>query len=495
MANLIDAMKKENSWKLTENGQPALATTLDATLDLFSVIGALRMRNEEDIIQMFVKAWAENPTLALKMLFYNRDCRGGQGEKRTFRTIAKYMADNHSEAMKRNMHLIPEYGRWDDLYAFDGTNLEFDAYALMAKQFNEDVKSDNPSVLAKWLKSENTSSKESRKLGTKTREFFNITPREYRKALSELRAKIDVVEKKMSSNNWTDIDYSTVPSIAHKNYHGAFYRHDENGYCKYLQKVESGEEEIKAAQLFPYDLVKAYCTYGCRIPRLDPTIEAQWKAMPKYLTDKNYLVMADVSGSMTSNDMLPMATAVGLAIKFAEENTGAFKGHYMTFTDEPSLNYVSPDMTLREKIQEVMSSKWGMTTNLEAAFNLILNTAIKDKLTQDDMPEALLIISDMEINAATDTYNWNNPNDCSECTTFTDTMKRRFEAAGYKMPTLIYWNVNARANTFHATTSDDVRFVSGSSPSIFKDLCENMGSSPKEFMLNVLNSERYELVK
>lgn len=494
--NFLKNLKDVSNEKLTENGAFALKSTNSALMDLFGTIGAMREQSEEEIVMSFLAAYSEDRLLAMKMLFYARDIRGGLGERDIPRIIFKYLANNHKKDMQINMHLISEFGRWDDYYAFVGTPLEGEAFALMKSQFERDLKSlsdgENVSLLAKWLKSQNTSSKESRHLGKLTAKYFypeilneNTRSSRYRHDLSKLRKKINIVEAQMSANNWDKIQYSQVPAKASSIYSDAFMKHDEERYNAFLHDVSTGDAKINTSTLYPYDLVRKY-RIGCRTP--NATVEEQWKNLPNYITNnKNFLIMADTSGSMTG---LPMDVAVSLAIYFAERTTSGFKNHFMTFSEEPELIALPVESNLLDKVRLVMKSRWGMNTDLEAAFNKILKTAIRGKLSQEDMPDALVVITDMEI----DDFNFDDEPIAS--VTFTDEMKKRFEDAGYVMPTIVWWNVSARQNTFHANYTDSsVRFISGCSASIFESLCERMGDSPEELMLLILNSERYEAVK
>lgn len=484
--NIIEAMKREQNYKLTENGAVALKSTLDKTVDFFAVMGAMRDRSEEDIISMFLDVFAENEETAMKMLFYLRDIRGGLGERNTFRVICRYLADNRTDAMRRNLKYIPEYGRWDDLYIFVGTKLEDDALDLMGRQLEIDcrncTKNQDISLLAKWLKSANSKNPETRRLGLLTAKHFGMSEKTYRKTLSTLRRYLDVTEQKMSANEWDEIDYESVPSVCHNRNRNAFKRHDDERYSKFLEAVEAGKSKINAATLFPYDIAERYIGSHYIYTQKDGTLEAQWKALPNYIQEgKNYLIMSDVSGSMSGR---PMATSIGLGLYFAERNRGAFANTFMTFSSSPELVYFDPKLTLAERIARALRAPWGGSTNLEAAFELLLRSAVKNHIPANEMPEALIVITDMEIDE------WGNSKP-----TFTEAMRKRFEFYGYKLPTLVWWNVNARANTVHAEATDDVRFVSGSSATVFKDLCDNLGSTARDLMLQILYSERYEAIK
>lgn len=490
--NIIEAMKREQNYKLTENGAIALKSTLDESLDFFATMGAMRNRSDEDIVRGFMDVFAEDEETALKMLFYLRDIRGGLGERNTFKVICRYLADNRTEAMRRNLKYIPEYGRWDDLYIFVGTELEKDTFDLMQGQFIKDcedyVSGNNISLLAKWLKSANSKNPETRQLGLLTAKYFSLSEKYYRKTLSLLRRYLDVTEQKMSANEWGEIKYENVPSVCHNRNRNAFVKHDDERYSAFLKAVEKGESKINAAALFPYDIVGKYmedCGWYTYARDTDATLEAQWKALPNYVKEgRNYLIMADVSGSMAGR---PMETSVGLGLYFAEHNKGAFANCFMTFSSMPELVHFDPKLSLAERVNKALHAPWGGSTNLEAAFNHLLKSAIARDVPADEMPEALIVITDMEINPY-----WAFPNGASN---FTETMRRKFEGLGYKLPTLVWWNVNARANTFHAEATDDVRFVSGSSASVFKDLCDNLGSSPRDLMLQILYSERYGCIK
>jgi len=482
--DFLDTLKKVSAYKETENGAFALESTGNYLLNAFGTIGAMRCRTPLDTINTFMLAYSEDRLLAMKLLFYIRDARGGLGERNIFRILTCWMAKNHPEDMRANLELIPFFGRFDDYYSFVGTPLEKEAFSLMKDQFDkdlEDLSNKKPvSLLGKWLKSENGSSHETRYLGRKTRQAFGLGKAEYQRKVSMLRKAIDVVEVKMTDNEWGNIKYDAVPSYAAKNYSDAFRRHDELRYLKFIESVKKGESKINASTLFPYDIVRDY-----GYSNMDETLEAQWKALPNYVTDgKKFLVMADTSGSMIG---LPMDTSVSLAIYFAERNTGAYHGKFITFTDRPSFFDLPDNLSLRDKINLVMNPKnVGYNTDLEAAFKLVLESAIEGNVPQSDLPDAIVVISDMEI----DQFGSYDKN-----TTFTKEMEKRFVDAGYKMPVLVYWNVTARQDTFHAEADDNVRFVSGSSAAIFKGLCEHLGYSAMELMLNVLNSERYSCIK
>lgn len=477
----VSAMISENNWKLTENLADSLKSTTNSLLDLFATIGALRTRTNADIERLFSLAFSDSPLLATKMSFYARNVRGGLGERRTARIIWKWLAKVYPDIIRKNLEFIPLFGRFDDLYEFIGTPLEKDIWEYTSKQLKVDVKSMKEhkpvSLLAKWLKSCNTTSKESRKLGRITAKNLNLSERDYRKLLSELRGHIDVIERRMSSRNWSTIRYESVPSKAMTNYRKAFSKRDNERFSEYLEKVTKGEAKINSATLYPYDIVEKILYKN----EYSKVIEEQWKSLPNYVEgEHNILVMADVSGSMMGR---PMATSVGLATYFAERNKGAFHNLFMSFSESPELISLKGS-TLYERIRNAISTKWGMNTDIEKAFRMILNVAVANKISKDEMPVSLIIISDMEFDRCTR----------GGRKTYYEHMKELYAENGYELPKVIFWNVNARQTTFHATPKDGVQFASGQSTSVFKSVLSNAELGPVEMMLATLNDPMYECI-
>lgn len=474
--SFMDDLEIETSTTLTENGGRALSTTGDKLLNLFAVLGALRSR-PTDVIEKFDAAYRENADLATKMVFYGRDVRGGLGERAVGKFMLRELAIINPDVVKANLANIVKFGRYDDLFVFFDTSVETDMIEFIKKQLVFDYKCmksyQQVSLLAKWMPSINASSEHTKALAHRFVKALNTTPREYRKTLSALRKCIDVTEVKMSANKWTDINYKAVPSNAMSNYGGAFARHDYEGFTRYMDAVKSGDVKINAATLYPYNVIETM--YGNR-----DVAEAQWKALPNYVDgDSNFLIMADVSGSMMGR---PMATSVGLAIYFAERNHGAFANKFMTFTDIPRIVDVTGD-DLFEKYCSV-TDHVGYNTNPEAAFDAILNTAVRTKCPQADLPKALVIISDLEIDY------WSGGS-----LTFTEEMRKRFAEHGYEMPKLVYWNVDSRRDTFLASKNDpNAILVSGQSASTFKNLIKGIDLSAFEIMVQTLNDPRYDCV-
>ena len=496
MDRFAQAMEAMTNKTYTENGQLAYKSTgVSKVLDFFAIAGAMRSREDRDIVTKMADAYAENPALATRLLFHLSDIREGLGERHTFRVALRWMAEYHPKTVMANLPLIPFFNRWDSAFVLIGTPCEQAMVELVRAQLKEDLaklqKGESVSLLAKWLPSVNASSKETRKMANFFIKKLNLTPRTYRLTLSALREHLKVVETKMSAGKWDEIAYSQVPSRAMMGYRKAFWKHDEEGFGKYIAKVKSGEETIKASTLYPYDIVEKLMGYGSHGG--DDVLEEQWKALPNYIEEENnVLVMADVSGSMNGR---PMATSVGLAMYFAERNNGPYHNMFLTFSGRPE--YVKlKGFTLRERISNAMSANWDQNTNLEAAFNLVLQTALQNRLSNDELPKAIVVISDMEIDSACrsgDGYRYGYAPVAKY--DFMTTLRKKFESYGYTLPSIVYWNVDSRQDTYLAKDNvPGIQLVSGQSASTFKNVLLAIFDTPYKAMLRTLESERYNCV-
>ena len=494
--NFAQTAKTSAQIKQTENGAMAYNTTTNALLDLFAQIGALRPRSEGEIEMKYADAYAVNPELATKMLFYAGNIRGGLGERRTFRICLRWLAKNHPIVVRDNLANIPHFNRWDSLFTLIGTPVEFEMWNYIRDQLNLDMqavinekkggKHAGISLLAKWMPTETAHKKETRILAKTAMRKLGVTPRQYRKMLSALRAHLKVVESLMSAGKWDEVEYPAVPSYAMKNYRKAFGAHDKVRFGEYIASLNKGEVKINASTLFPYDLVHQYMNGGSFYGhgyKIDPIIEAQWKALPNYIEgENNILVMADVSGSMYGR---PIESSIGLATYFAQRNTGDYHGLYMTFTDRPHFVDISRETTLAGCVDKVRRTDIGYSTNLDAAFHHVLIHALDNHIKNEDMPKALVVISDMEI----DPYFRGRRN-----MDFVQKWVAEFAKFGYTCPLLVMWNVEARNDTF-LSQSNDVLLVSGQSASTFYNLCSALGGKTAwDFMCEVLNDPMYDCV-
>ncbi len=484
MTDMLTGLIDETNVAFTENGARVFATTKSSMLDFFALGGALRNRAHPEVISLFDKALAEDPLMAVKAMFYFRDVRGGQGERDTFRVLIQHMASVAPDTLRKNLVYIPYFGRWDDLYALVGTSVEDDVFALIGKQFTEDRLSETPSLMGKWLKSENASSDETKKLGYITRKALGLSSKEYRLVLSDLRRKVNVVERLISANKWDNIDYSSLPSNAGLLYSKAFGRHDGERYKAFIDAVNAGEQTINAKTLFPYELVRKAMQKQYDDEPADPVLDAMWNNLPNYMGDtpENSIAVVDVSFSMSG---LPMEVAVSLGMYIAERSKGPYKDYFITFSESPQMQKVE-GTNFVQKVANLVDSDWGMNTDIEAVFDLILQVAVKNKLSQDDMVERLYIISDMEFDDA--------DSRASNESLF-DVIADKYKQAGYIVPKLVFWNVDSRNDQTPITTDHrGVQLVSGCSPFIFTSLMMHKDVSAYDLMVEVLNSERYAAI-
>lgn len=503
MNAMLNGLKDATNYTMTENGGITYKTTKSDLLDMFAMGAAMRNRPDSDVILMFHKAFAENPVYALKCLFYIRDVRGGQGERRFFRVVIKDMAtysNSTQEAIARNMKLIPEFGRWDDLYAFIDTPLQNKALDIIKHQLALDVQCKTPSLLAKWMPSENASSKKTIHLGNITRSYLNMTHREYRRILAILRSRINIVEKLMSENRWDEIEFDKIPSRAGLIYKNAFARHDiiKEKFAKFAQDENT---KVNATTLYPYEVVeKALCINSHRFNKTERAmVNKYWENLADYFNGAslNALAVVDTSGSMHGT---PINVAISLGLYCAEKAGGPFANHYISFASRPQL-IECEGVDFVDKVHRIYQTNLCDNTNIEAVFDLLLNTAKANKCSQDDMPQNILIISDMEFDSAASasSYNWDTGKyeslfSCTKANieTVMEGIARKWTAAGYKIPHLIYWNVDARQNNIPMIGNGPISYVSGFSPSIFQSIMT--GKTGYDLMMETLNSSRYSVI-
>lgn len=501
----MESLKDElnNEGVLTENGAVQYCTSGKELLDANFAVSSMRSWDEEKIKDTFTKVYFENKLLACKWLFYLRDVRGGLGERRSFRAAFSRLIDLDIDVAKKLLPLIPEYGRWDDLLSLYDTNVHDDVVSIVKEQLDKDLKGiDNKSsisLLGKWMFSINTSSRKTRVLAKRLAKDLGMTEKDYRKTVSKLRQYIDVIEVKMSDRQWGEIDYSKVPSRANLLYGNAFDNHDHDRRQEYLESLQRGGTKINAGTLFPHDIVHKYTNtndWRRRINPIDVTTEELWKALPDYVNGNgNTICVADGSGSMNCRISDRSATtaldvANSLAIYFAEKCSGEFKDKYITFSRRPQLVDFSSADTLHQKIQIAMTHNEVANTNIEAVFKLILDTAVNNGMSQDDMPSNVLILSDMEFDGCACT----NSDYGVEEKDF-DKIAKKYEEKGYKLPRLVFWNICGRTNGIPIKQNDlGVSLVSGFSPAICNMVLSNE-TDPYVCLTKELNKERYQPVE
>lgn len=517
MNKFVAGLQETNNFAYTENGAVKRTTTGTKLLDMFALGGAYRSRSDEDIILLFKNAYEENPTYALKCLFYLRDIRGGQGERRFFRVCLKWAADHYTSDMLRNIEFVPEFGRWDDLYAFVGTKMEKATFAIMKTQLELDTACKTPSLLAKWLKSENTSSKESCELGNLTRKYFNMSHREYRQTLSFLRKRINILERLMSENRWDEIEFDKIPSKAGFKYRNAFARRDIIK-AKYEAFAKDETKTVNAKTLYPYECVAealkvtgtGYSYFYNNSKTYNDTdrlmVNKYWDNLTDYFNNATFNGMAivDTSGSMIRPDAAaPINVAISLGMYCAEKARGPFHNKFMTFSSNPAFIEIE-GIDFCDKVSRMLEADWGGTTNIEAAFDLMLATAVHSHCTQDEIPANLIVISDMEFDSCVTSgpisnnhwgyYRGNHRlNNISSRETLFESMKKKWAKYGYRMPQLTFWNVDARSNNIPMKNDGTVSYVSGMSPVLYEQIMK--GLTAWDLMMDKLNSERYACIK
>lgn len=500
MNTFMNQLKNDTNIKLTENGGVARRTTNSAVYDMFAVGAAYRKRTDNDCILLFKNAFEEDAELAMKCLFWIRDCRGGAGERRFFRTCIRWLANEHPEAVRRNLEFIPEMGRWDDIYELFDTSLETDVLKMIETQLRkdmEDIMTGKPnigiSLISKWLKSQNASSEKTKYLANKTREGLGLTARQYRKTLSKLREHIKVLERLMSAGRWEEIDFSKIPSKAGIQYKNAFARRDIIAK-KYEAFAKNKTTKVNAKTLYPYEVVEK----ALRIPysaEIDDTdrlmVNKYWENLNDYLNGEKcgMMCVVDTSASMRGT---PLNVAISLGMYCAERIGGPFKNNYISFSRNPQLIKVE-GIDFVDKVKRIYQTNLCENTDLVKVFDLLLSVALRPHVKKEDIPETIIVISDMEIDRGSRNFSWWS-DDRSEwtkdnATTEMEKIRQKWAHYGFKMPRLVYWNVDCRDETI-LDSGPNVSFISGMSPTLFKSIIT--GKNGYQLMLEAICAERYK---
>ena len=495
MNEFLNAMKNDTNYTLTENLGITHKSTLNKILDMFAMGGSMRNRSDDDVIHMFKCAYGEDSTLALRCLFYLRDVRGGQGERRFFRTCLKWMGNHMEDEVEHLIPLIHEYGRWDDLFELFDTYAEgaMMGYVKWAIDKNEDH------LLYKWMPSINASSRNTQERGRKFAREFHMSEREYRKMLSEGRKACHLVESLMSQNQWDQIAFDKLPSRAGLLYKNAFMRREETRE-RYAAFMNSDKTKVNASVLNPVEIAHQIFNYhGWNRPSETERNAWQkyWDNLKDYYNGKEEpgIAVVDVSGSMYGQ---PIEAAVSMGAYIAERGKGPFQNHFITFSDNPTLvEFTGVD--IYDKFMRARNAEWGGSTNIEAVFNLLLNTAIKHRTKPEDMPRTIYIFSDMEFNACltagpatADTWGWSYGRKTlkeSQIETVIEAQARKWRNHGYEIPRVIFWNLDARHDNIPAI-GDGFSYVSGFSMNMVE--CILSGKDGLDLCLEKLNSERYQ---
>src|SRR3972149_1353102 len=478
MNQLFKALRIKD--ELTENLMPTHSSSDNYLLDMFFKMGGSRDLDPQEIARMFNGAWGEDPLLTLKATFYNRDIRGGQGERKSFRIFFHILCNFHPEIALKNFENVIKFGRWDDiLVALDSPLAEPCADFILFALKNGD------GLCAKWMPRENKSLGEVAKILMR---IWGISPNEYRKLLS---GNTQVVENLMCKKEWGEINYGHVPSVASFKYRKAFLRNDRKRYGEYLAKVAKGEAKIHAEAIFPHTIIQPILKHLTKLSRFwdykelsaeeISMLQSQWVSLPNWLNETenlNLITVNDVSGSMHG---LPLEVCVALGIYISERNKGIFKDGFITFSGRPQLQYLKGDLI--SKVSQLMTAAWEGNTNLMAVFDLLLSSAVRENIPEEQMPRIILILSDMQFD-----YCVRNPN-----LSAMEMIKAQYTEHGYKLPQIIFWNLRTSSGIPVKFNESGTALVSGFSPSLMKSIVGGE-LTPMKMLLSILNQERYNSV-
>ena len=494
----LEDLKTEANYTHTLNGAKTHGSTGNACLDFFAVSGGMRYRKSADQISLFDRAYIETPDLAMKLLFYIRDIRGGMGERKLFRTLLRHVAFTWPDSVRKNVEYIADFGRWDDLLCLLGSPAEKQMVQAVKKQLEEDRealelreagKEDaHISLLAKWLPSDNASSPRTRRSAYQLIKAIGMEQKDYRYLVTALRARIGLTERQLTRKQPRKVNYEAVPGQAMLKYRNAFMRGDRERYADYLQDVHDGVKQIHAGTLFPYEVLRPFFKggYWCRKdPKGMETLELLWKHLPGAVGNVNAISVVDTSGSMYGGfgSLTPALISQAMGLYCAERCEGLFHNHMITFESTPHLVTIHGE-SLRDKLEYIGTLPWGGSTNLEAVFDLILTTAIKGRVNQKELPSVIYIFSDME-------FNWCMEN--ADETVYANARKR-FEAAGYQMPAVVFHNVNSWQMQVPVTTHTAGTALSSGAATHTLEHKFDGNITPMEHMLRVLNSRRYAMI-
>lgn len=494
--------KAEDNVGVTANGAVSHASSLNPLVDLFAILGAVRGKDFSTFQTAFEKAYAANRKLTLQMTLWVRDVRGGAGERETTRQILRFLEENHQDDLSEIIPVLAEYGRWDDLLIFTNPQVKLDAYRTIEAH----LRSGN-ALCAKWMPriyklkkdkngnvSKDTVANQNRiannTIARELMQVMNLNEKQYRKLLSSLSS---TVEQNMCSKDWSSIEYSHVPSVAMNRYRAAFMRNDEERFTAFGQKVASGEAKVNAAALFPYDITTKF-KHG----NSDNVLIGQWDALPDFLNGSSILPMCDTSGSMGcaaggTGSLSCLDVAMSLSLYTADKQKGAFKDVFLTFSEEPQL-FVLEGKDIYQKYHDLCHYEgyeyWGGSTDIGTAFEKVLDVAVKQNVPQEDMPEYLIIYSDMEFNC---TYGGGNEGNWD--VTAHEYAKAAFAKAGYKLPNVVFWNLNGRVGNNPVTFDETgTAMVSGFSPAILKAILSGEQVDPVSIMLAAIDVPRYKVI-
>jgi hypothetical protein len=526
MSNFATAMNYSGrTWNgAVSLSSPDITGQTNGRISLF--FKAVRGLEDSRLYEYLSKSALENITDTFLLAFNIRDCRGGKGERDLGRKCLVWLFLNYPDEFNCVAPLISEYGRWDDLMelwpgVLDLTNIEsvrekylfsniqsldrfrelqFSFVRIVGNQLKKDLEEmhlGNPiTICAKWAPTEGDSLDRKYKVVETLTDVMGITPKTYRKIYtSPLRQYLKIVERYMCERKWDQIDYSKVPSCAMKRLKKAFAKNAPDEFADWKRKLSVEEVKVNAKQLFPHELIYEIRKKHCS----DEVCEAQWKVLEeeakKLGSLEDIMIVCDVSGSMqswgegnqkTKLSFCPMDVAIGLSLLVANTVKGVFHNHILTFHEKPSFHLVYDGSSLYDRYKRLASADWGGSTNLQATFDLILNKAIAHKLSENDMPKRLFIISDMQFNSIDRGSNMTN----------FEMIKKKYSDSGYTMPSIVFWNVCGSSTDFPVSVRDNgTALISGFSVDIMASFIDGKEFSPYSILRSTLDSERLEPIR
>lgn len=486
------ALEDNSNVTRTENYAKAFKSTKSYVLDLFAKGGSARRASEEELVRLVSDAFGENPELAARAVFYLGDVRGGQGFRDIFKAGLEYMVERYPNKTEKILRDIPEFTRWDMMYQFVGTYLEARAFRIMRQVAVSADEIGQSNLIFKWLKTK-ASNPDTNYLARLTARHFGMSDRQYRKFVVRNRARLNLVETALTKGSYNVIDYSALPSKAALKYREAFKRHDSARYDRFLQSVISGEAKMNMGVAYPHEILNKYrqgTGWGSTVKGYDASIEAAWKSLPDYMDaeNTNMLTVADVSGSMlqtvaNNSNVTAMDVSIAAAIYTAEHNKGYFHNRLMTFSNIPELIKLSEHDSLHDKMIKTEQAPWGGNTDIDAVFRKLLEVAVRNRISQEELPATILIVSDMQFDQCSN-LNYTN----------FETWTKEFNAAGYDLPAIVFWQVTTQSQVPVRALDTGAAVVSGYSPSVLKYIYDGSISTPYELMLEVLMAERYDRI-
>lgn len=470
----------------TENGMPTHSTSDSYLVDFFYKMGGQRSGRESmgQFIGLFYAAFGENPNLALKAMCNLRDIRGGMGERDVFKILLNSLGNSHPEIARQLVRFVPEFGRWDDLFVLLDTPVEGEVLQVILTGL-----ASGNALCGKWMPREN---KSEGYIAKYLMEKFGMTPREYRRAIVTVtESGGSTVETLMCRNLWENIKFQSVPGQAMKKYRKAFGKHQEERFAEYLESVKKGETKINTATLSPVQIVHEYLTKGFR---QDDTLEALWNNLLDMVPpDISFLPICDLSGSMAG---LPMEVSIALGIYLAQRNKSIFKNGFITFSANPDFVRLT-GKTLAENMQIMRRINLAQNTDLEAVFHLILSSAVQAKLSPEDMPTHLMIISDMQFDQSCGRVvkgksAWFNQVERMDNTAL-EMISQMYREAGYERPNIFFWNVSSASGVPAKVDDRGVGLISGFSPNLLKSVLTG-DLNPLRQVEAILNNGRYNFI-